>query len=164
MNNHEDYRNNVTIDEERINGWESTFVAVELLDTIGYVSDSSAEDAARDGFAMDDSDDDDTAEDLPFTSSGIVDVNNIAEIPDVTTLNRLAQLKDDITANVITGSKILNQYDCDTYFTSAFPTLFSYDTGKHRDLRRGDKQLSLLNWVSLMLRHSSRLISHIFFY
>ena len=28
VNNHEDYRNNVTIDEERINGWESTFVAV----------------------------------------------------------------------------------------------------------------------------------------
>ena len=37
FNNHEDYRNNVTIDEERINGWESTFVTVELLDSIGHV-------------------------------------------------------------------------------------------------------------------------------
>ena len=46
MNNHEDYRNNVTIDKERMNGWESTFVAVELLDNIGHVSDSSVEDAA----------------------------------------------------------------------------------------------------------------------
>ena len=158
VDNHEDYRNNVTIDDETIGVWESTFVAVELLDSIGHVSDSSAEDAARDGFAMDnpDDDDDDTADDLPFTSSGIVDVNNITEIPDVTTLNRLAQLKGDITANVVTGSKILNQYDCDTYFTSAFPTLFPYGTGKHRDPRREGKQLPLLKWVSLMLRHSSR--------
>jgi len=173
VDNHEDYRNNVTIDEERISGWESTFVAVELLDSIGHVSDSSVEDAARDGFAMDNPDDDDitddntgtdndTAHDLPFTSSGIVDVNNIAEIPDATTLNHLTQLKGDITANVITGSKVLNQYDCDTYFTSAFPTLFPYGTGKHRDSRRDTKQLSLLKWVSLMLRHSSRSISHIF--
>ena len=175
VENHDDYKNNVTIDEERINGWESTFVAVELLDSIGHVSDSSVEDAARDGFAMDNPDDDDaddnnntdadddTAHDLPFTSSGIVDVNNIAEVPDATTLNRLAQLKADITANVVTGSKVLNQYDCDTYFTSAFPTLFPYGTGKHRDSRReGKGQLSLLKWVSLMLRHSSRFVSHAF--
>ena len=176
VENHDDYRNNVTIDEERINGWESTFVAVELLDSIGHVSDSSVEDTARDGFAMDNPDDDDiaddndnadavddTAYDLPFTSSGIVDVNNIAEVPDATTLNRLAQLKADITANVVTGSKVLNQYDCDTYFTSAFPTLFPYGTGKHRDSRReGKGQLSLLKWVSLMLRHSSRFLSHAF--
>ncbi len=174
VDNHEDYRNNVTIDDERINGWESTFVAVKLLDSIGHVSDSSVEDAARDGFAMDNPDDDDitddnnagtdndTAHDLPFTSSGIVDVNNITEIPDATTLNHLAQLKGDITANVITGSKVLNQYDCDTYFTSAFPTLFPFGTGKHRDSRRQTKQLSLLKWVSLMLRHSSRSVSYIF--
>ena len=85
VNNHEDYRNNVTIDEERINGWESTFVTVELLDSIGHVSDPSAEDASRDGFGMDNADDDETADDLPFTSSGVVDVNNIAEIPDAIT-------------------------------------------------------------------------------
>ena len=150
---------NVIIDEERISGWESTFVAVELLDSIGHVSDPSAEYASRDGFAMDNPDDDDSADDLPFTSSGIVDVNNIAEIPDATTLNRLAQLKADITVNVITDSKILNQYDYDTYFTSAFPTIFRYDAGKHRDVRREGKQLSLLKWVSLMLRHSSRFVS-----
>jgi len=178
VDNHEDYQKNVTIDEERINAWESTFVAVELLNSIGHVSDSSVEDAARDGFAMDNPDDDDIADDddndnadaadhtvydLPFTSSGIVDTNNIAEVPDATTLNRLAQLKADITANVVTGSKVLNQYDCDTYFTSAFPTLFPYGTGKHRDSRReGKGQLSLLKWVSLMLRHSSRSVSHTF--
>ena len=36
------------------------------------------------------------------------------------TLNRLAQLKGDITANVITSSKVLNQYNYDTYFTSLY--------------------------------------------
>ena len=93
---------------------------------------------------MDNANKDETANDLPFTSSGVVDVNNIAEIPDVATLNHLAQLKGDITANVVTSSKILNQYNCNTYFTSAFPTLFPYGTGKHQDLRREGKQLSLL--------------------
>ena len=146
VDNHEDYRNNVTIDDERINDWESTFVAVELLDSIGYVSDSSVEDTTQDGFTMDNPDDDDiandnnniganddeTTDDLPFTSSGIVDVNNITEIPNATMLNHLTQLKGDITANVITSSKVLNQYDCDIYFTSAFPTLFPYGTRKHR--------------------------------
>src|SRR5436190_8180543 len=68
VDHHEDYRNNVTIDEERINGWESTFVAVELLDTIAHVSDSSVEDAARDGFAMDNPDDDDIAHDTAHNS------------------------------------------------------------------------------------------------
>ena len=62
MDNHEDYRNNVTIDEERISAWESMFIAVEFLDTIGHVSDSSAEDASRDGFGMDNPDDDETAD------------------------------------------------------------------------------------------------------
>src|SRR5438552_7950631 len=162
VNNHEDYRSNVTIDKERINSWESTFVTVELLDSIGHVSDPSAEDASRDGFSMDNPDDDETADDLPFTSSEVVDVNNIAEIPNATILSHLAQLKVDVTANVVIGSKILNQYDCDTYFTSAFLTIFPYGTGKHRDTRREDKQLLLLKWVSLMLRHSSRFVSHTF--
>ena len=53
---------------------------IEYIDII-YVSDSSVEEAARDGFAMDNPDDDNTADDLPFTSSAIVDVNNIVEIP-----------------------------------------------------------------------------------
>src|SRR6266496_3109492 len=111
---------------------------------------------------MDNPDNDGPDGDLPFTSSGIVDVNNIAEVPDATTLAHLAQLKSDITINIVTASKVLNQYDSDVYFTSAFPTLFPYGTGKHRDSRRDNKQLSLLKWVNLMLRHSSRSISHIF--
>jgi hypothetical protein len=54
----------------------------------------------------------------------IVDTNNITEIPDSTTLTRLAQLRGDVTINVITGSENLNQYNCPTYFTSAFPLYF----------------------------------------
>jgi hypothetical protein len=57
-------------------------------------SDYSVVGAARDGFAMDDTD---NAHDLPFISRGIVDVNNIAEISVVTMLNRLARLKGDIS-------------------------------------------------------------------
>jgi hypothetical protein len=83
VKNHEDYRNHVTINEEMMSGWKDTFVAVELLETIGRVSDPSAEDASRDGFGMDNHDDDETVGDLPFTSSGVVDVNNIAEVPGV---------------------------------------------------------------------------------
>jgi len=49
---------------------------------------------------------DDTEHDLPFISSVVVDVNTIAEVPDATTLNRLTQLKGDITANVVTGFKV----------------------------------------------------------
>ena len=161
VKNHEDYKKHVVINEEMMSAWQETFVAVELLDNIGHVSDPSAEDASRDGFAMNNDDNFETTGDLPFTSSGVVDVNNIAEVPDVSTLNRLAQLKNDITVNVVKGSKILNQYDCESYFTSAFPTLFPYGTAKHRDLRWENKQLSLLKWVTLMLRHSSRFVSWI---
>ena len=138
-----------------IDQWKDTFVAVELLDSISRVSDASAEDAARDGFGRDDPDNDETAADLPFTFSGIVDTNNISEIPDATTLNRLADLKNDITINVTRGSKLLNYYNTETLFTSAFPKLFPYGTGKHRNTKRGDNELSLLAWVTLMLRHSS---------
>ena len=69
-----------------INDWDSEFVAVELLDSIGPVSVPSAEDV-RNGFGMDDSDNDETSAaeaftsadetsaDLPLTSSGIIDTN-----------------------------------------------------------------------------------------
>ncbi|HMD13677.1 MAG TPA: hypothetical protein VKI62_03550, partial [Bacteroidota bacterium] len=62
----------------------------------------------------------------------------------------------DIVINVVTGSKVLNQYDCDFYFTSAFAGIFVDGESKHRDPRRGNNQLPLLTWVQLMLRNSSR--------
>ena len=95
VENHDDYKAHVTMDDAMMAAWEPTFVAVEMLDNIGHVSDPSAEDASRDGFSMDNPDDDDTADpsrdgvtmdnadddetanDLPLTYSGIVDVNNV---------------------------------------------------------------------------------------
>ena len=180
VENHDDYKNNVTIDEERINGWESTFVAVELLDSIGHVSDSSVEDAARDGFAMDNPDDDDitddndndntdagadddTAHDLPFTSSGIVDVNNIAEIPDATTLNRLAQLKGISLPMSSPAPKSSISTTVTSILHRPFRLYFLMvpeNIGIQEE--RVKDSCSLLKWVSLMLRHSSRFVSHVF--
>jgi hypothetical protein len=99
-------RNNVTVDEERIRGGGSTFIAVELLGSIDHISDSSIEDVPRDRFAMDDPDDSETTDDLPFTSLGTVDISNIAEIPHIITINRLAQRKGDIKTRCGTALRL----------------------------------------------------------
>jgi hypothetical protein len=163
---HEDYRH-VTIDEERISISESTVVATELLDSIAHMADSSAEDASRSGFATEDPDVESFQGDIPFDISGIIDVNNVTEPPEVPTLAALADtqlearnqvllpLSSNTTVNVVTGSSILSDYRDPTYFTSAFPTVFPYGTGKHMDCRR-PKELDFSTWVQLLLRHSSR--------
>ena len=46
---------------------------------------------------MDNCNNNETIDDLSFISSGVVNVNNIAEILNATTLNQLAQLKVNIT-------------------------------------------------------------------
>jgi hypothetical protein len=69
------------------------------------------------------------------------------------------RVKPGVTINVVTGKTILHQYDTETYFTSAFPTIFPYGTGKHLDHRRSESmKLSLPLWTELMLKHSSRYI------
>jgi len=170
---HEDYRQ-VTIDEERISAWESTMVATELLDSIAHVADPSAEDASRSGFATEDLDVESFEGDIPFNVSGILDINNVTQSPDVITLETLADSKRqaqnqtrrdpvmDITVNVVTGSNILNDYRDPTYFTSAFPTLFPYGTSKHIDSRH-PKELQLSTWVQLLLKHSSRCANPIYY-
>jgi len=127
------------------------------------VSDPSAEDASRTGFASDNPDSIDIDGDIPFTASGMVDVNNITVSPDETTLLRAADLRrqiraanqPNVTVNVTTGSTILDDRTDPNYFTSAFPTLFPYGCGKHLDGRRTE-QLSFRTWVQLLLRDSSR--------
>ena len=118
---HEDYRQ-VTIDEERLSAWESTFVATELLESIAHVADPSSEDASCSGFATEDPDVEGFEGDIPFNVSGILDMNNVTQSPDVVTLERLAHSKRqarnhsqgnpdaEITINVITGNKILSDY------------------------------------------------------
>jgi hypothetical protein len=143
--------------------WNSTEVAVELMDSMTTVEDPSTEDSSRSGFATEDPDTEEVDGDIPQTVSGFVDINNITRSPDISTLYRAAQLRNELTppiikkatVNVVTGNTILNEYSDPTYFTSAFPTLFPYGTGKHLDNRR-PKELSLAVWIKLLLRHSSR--------
>jgi hypothetical protein len=120
-------QNHVTIHEQMMSAWEFAFVAVELFYSIARDWEPSAEDASRDGFGMTHECAwcDDTAGDLPFTSSGIVHMNNIAEIIDCTTLTRPAcSTQERYYYHAVTGSKILNQYNCTKYFTSVFQGLF----------------------------------------
>jgi Domain of unknown function (DUF6570) len=160
-NNHDDYRH-VTIDEERWASSESTIVATELLDSMGRVADITAEDASRSGFATEDLDTAEYEGDLPTTTSALLDVNNVSVPPQVSTLNTLASLKSEVTVNVVMGNKIINDHEDETFFTSAFPTLFPYGVGKHIDSRR-NVQLSLGEWAQLMLKHSSRYITCVSF-
>ena len=64
-------------------------------------------------------------------------------------------LSENATINVVTGNAIKNYEDDPSYFTSAFPVLFPYGTGGHKDQHR-TVPLSLSDWVRLLLRHSSR--------
>jgi hypothetical protein len=159
--NHEDYRH-VTIDEERLATWNATEVAVELLDSMSHVSDPATEDASRSGFATENPDSDEIEGDIPPTVSGMVDVNNTTASPNAITLLRAAQFREriqpihpNVTINVVTGSTILNDWSDPTYFTSAFPTLFPYGTGKHLDKRRRS-EIPLQLWIQLLLKHASR--------
>jgi hypothetical protein len=164
----------VNIDEERFLSSESTFVAVELMDSMGHVADPSAEDAFRSGFATEDPDTQDVDGDIPLTTSAIVDINNTREPHEAATLQKLARMKPGkvlallhtttptttsdliapnattkpcvkpgVTINVVTGKTILHQYDTETYFMSAFPTIFPYGTGKHLDQRRSESELAV---------------------
>jgi hypothetical protein len=168
---HEDYRH-VTIDEERISASEQTVVATDLLESIAHMADTSAEVASPSGFATEDPDVASFKGDIPFNISGILDVNNVTRPPEITTLESLATTQieaenrtrtapsTNITVNVVTGNRILSDFHDPTYFTSAFPTLFPYGTGKHIDSRR-QKELHLSTWVQLLLKHSSRFDSQL---
>src|SRR5437762_11313502 len=129
---------------------------------MGRVADISAEDASRSGFAVEDLDTAEYEGNLLTTISALLDVNNVSVPPQVSTLNALASLKAEVTVNVVTGNKIINDYEDETFFTSAFPTLFPYGVGKHTDFRR-NVQLSLGQWAQLMLKHSSRCVISVSF-
>ena len=144
---------NVKIDTVEIDSWPTVFVTDQLLDTIARVMDPAA--ASRTGIATEDIDTDEFEGDLPTTSSAILDVNDVSESRDSLLLDQLERMEKNIIINVVVGSKIMQHYEDDAYFTSAFPKLFPWGTAKHRDDRRL-VQLPLSTWVSLMLRNSSR--------
>ena len=115
----------------------------------------AAEDAMRDGFATEDADVEEFQGSIPATTSAIIDVNNVSRSSHLLTLQELQSLQSSLTINVVPGNKVLEHYEDPTYFTSAFPTLFPWGTGKHVDDRRKGP-LKLRKWIELLLKHSSR--------
>ena len=91
----------------------------------------------------------------------MIDVSDVGRSMDAEILRDLVEIKTSspgLTVNVVTRNSIISDFYDSTYFTSAFPTLFPYGTGKHIDTRR-TQQLSLSTWLQLLLRDSSRLVS-----
>ena len=154
--NHADYRE-VQIDEEEIGRWPSVFVAEKLMNSMARVRRPAGEDALRDGFGVEDMDIAGIDGDLPMPASALIDTNGVSESPVVSKLHELARLKENSEkiVNVITGNELLSDYNTCYYFTAAFPTLFPYGSCRHIDSRR-QTPLSLLRWIQLLLRHSSR--------
>ena len=75
------------------------------------------EDISRSGFATEDIDTADHDGDLPLTTSVILDTSEVLSVsPDITTLRRLAELKNEVTVNVVTGSTPLTERDNPSYF------------------------------------------------
>jgi hypothetical protein len=157
---HEDYRN-ITIDTAELNKWPSVFVTEALLSSIGRVQSGVVEDAMRDGFATEEIDVDEFDGDIPNITSAIIDVNNISQPRHLMMLEELQSLKSNLTINVVPGNNILQHYEDPTYFTSAFPTLFPWGTGKHIDNRR-QGSLKLQRWIELLLKNSSRYVVTLF--
>ena len=130
-------------------------MVTELLDSMGCISDPIAEDTSKSGFATEDPDAAGVQGDIPLTVSGMLDVNNITQPPAAAILSHLADLTRQIMMNIVIGQIILKDFTDDTYFISAFPTLFPYGTDKHMDQRRSDR-ISLEEWTALLLKNSSR--------
>jgi len=87
--------------------------------------------------------------------SAIIDVNNTSRFNHLLMLQELQSLQSNLTINVVPESKVLEHYEGPTYFTSAFPTLFPWGTGKHIDNRRKGT-LKMKKWIELSLKDSSR--------
>jgi hypothetical protein len=114
------------------------------------------------GVATDDLDSSDINGDLPMTMTGIFDINRVSQSTQLDALQHISLWKDDKMINILTGNKILSEENLASYFTSAFPTLFPWGTGKHIDDRRPQEprteKLFLKTWVQLLLKNSSRYI------
>src|SRR5436305_10679731 len=115
---------------------------MKLLNSMRRVADISIEDAFRSDFATEDIDSAEYEDDLSTTTSALLDINNVSVPCQVGTFNGLACLKTEVTVNVVIENRIINDREDETFFTSAFFTLFPYDSEKHVDFRR-DMQLSL---------------------
>jgi len=104
----EDYQQ-ITIDHEEFGRWPLVFIITSLLDSIGRSRDNTDEDISWSGFMMEDIDTADYDGDLPLTTSALLDMSEVSVSPDIATLRRLAELKDEVTINVVTGSVLLTK-------------------------------------------------------
>src|SRR5437667_10307383 len=132
---HEDYQH-VVIDTVELEKWPSIFITEALLSSIARVHSGATEDAMRDGFATEDIDVEGFEGNIPASVSAIIDVNNTSKPSHLLMLQELESLQNTLTINVVPGSKVLEHYEDASYFTSAFPTLFPWGTGKHIDNKR----------------------------
>src|SRR5579859_2431977 len=157
--NNENYKE-VTIDHAQFEHWPLVWVAENLLDLVGAMDDGGREDNARIGIATEDSDDAEMAPgDVPMTASGIIDTAAISEPAQLRAIQQISLSKSDRTIKVLTGNNILNEDNMASYFTSAFPTIFLWGTGKHIDLQRSQERkhkLEFKKWIQLLLMNSSR--------
>src|SRR5579859_2631710 len=156
IQNNEDYKE-VTIDHSQFERWPPVWVAENLLDLAGATDDGGREDNARIGIATEDSDNAEMAPgDVPMTGLGIIDTAAVSEPAQLCAIQQISLLKSDRTINVLTGNNILNVA---SYFTSAFPSIFPWGTGKHIDPRRSQEckqKLEFRRWIQLLLTNSSR--------
>ena len=156
--NNDDYRDNVTFDYDEFATWPPVFVAEELFRSMSHLSDSHLDDASRSGFATKEIDSNIISSSISLSTSAILDVNCVFQSRDAATLKTLAIMTSNLTINVVNDRTPKNDYDDESYFTSAFPLLFPYGTEKHIDNRRR-VPLSFSLWLSLLLTHSSRYFS-----
>ena len=68
---------------------------------------------------------------LSIIISIFLDINNIFISSQINILNVLINLKVKIIVNIIMKNKIINDYEDETFFISAFSTLFSYNIKKY---------------------------------
>jgi hypothetical protein len=101
-----------------------------LLDLVGDLEDGSTEEAARSG--IEDINTPELDGDLPMTSSGIIDIEVVSRLSQLKAFQHISLWKDDkLAINVLTGNNILNEETLPSYFTSAFPIILPWGTGKH---------------------------------
>src|SRR5579859_4380530 len=157
--NNEDYKE-VTIDHAQFERWPPVWVAENLLDLAGAMDDGGQEDNSRIGIATEDSDNAEMAPgDVPMTASGIIDTAGVSEPAQLRAIQQISLSTSDRTINVLTGNNILNEDNMASYFTSAFPTIFPWGTGKHIDPQRSQERkqkLEFKKWIQLLLKNSSR--------
>ena len=100
------------------------------------VINNSSKDISQSEFIIEDSDNIDVENDISYSISDIIDVNDIGRSMNAEIFQDLVKIKTfnlDLMINVITRNSIINDFYDFMYFTSIFSILFPYETRKHLD-------------------------------